>query len=311
MEVADSSGRDLTADEVNMAATAIETWLTGVRQVLRTVERLPRHVDVIDEPSVPGRARVYRTLVLLYVDSHLVRRLKAIDKMLDIESLSVQDDERAERLRTLHATISDFRSKRRTQRIRNQVTKFIAPYILFVVGPAVILGGVDAEDIQAAFVLTVLLVSFVLYFVFVRFLTVPWGFIPKRALWSGGETVQSIDRHGRATVRRWVGFPTTDLYRAEAAMFDALHVRMAPERPLDISIASDVAFAVIVAAMVAGVVAAVWSGAPIGWSAFFAVVTIAFAIVLVRSIRVDGRLRRGRAAQQRIDQPDRPAVVVF
>jgi hypothetical protein len=308
--VVESPQGDLSAAEVNGAATAIEEWLAGVRQALRAVEAIPSRrgfplawIDVVDEPgSNEKRVLVSKPLVQLYADSHLVRRLKALDRALAIESLSVQDDERTERLRTLFAAITDYRTKRLTQRIRAQVTKFVAPYLVFIVGPAVILGGVDAQDVRAAFVLAVLLASAVVYFVAARVLTVPLGFIPRRALWSGGVTVQSIDRKGHRTERRWQGFlPTVDLYRAEAAVFDALRIPMAPERPLDISVALDVVFGTLIAAAVVGVVAMVLSGAPVGWIVFVALIVIGVAARVVIDSGSNYRMRRARKESQRIE----------
>jgi hypothetical protein len=303
----EASRGDLTSEEVNAAAAAIEAWLTGVRQVLRAVEELPStwgfpagRIEVTDGPQRTTRV-VSRPLVRLYVDSHLVRRLKSLDKALAIESFSVQDDDRAERLGTLLTAISGYRSRRLTRRIRDQVTKFIAPYILFVVGPAVILGGIDGEDVRRAFVLVVLLASLPVYFLFVRFLTIPWGFVPKRALWSGAVTVESVDRHGVETTRQWVGFPSTDLYRREAAMFRALRVPVAPEYPLDISVGIDIAFAVMVAGMVVGVGALVWYGAPIGGILVLAVVTAGLAVQCVADVGAHNRMRKARVEGQRIE----------
>jgi hypothetical protein len=306
--VVESPRGDLSAVEVDGAATAIEEWLTGVRQALRAVEALPSSplawIDVVDEPGGnEKRVIVSKPLVQLYADSHVVRRLKSLHKALAIESLSVQDDERTERLRTLFAAISDYWSKRLTRRIRAQVTKFIAPYIVFIVGPAVILGGIDAEDVRAAFVLAVLLLSLPVYVVAARVATVPLGFIPRRALWSGGVTVLSIDRKGHRKVRCWKGFPRTDLYRAEAAMFDALRVPMAPERPLDISVALDVVFGLMIAGGVAVVVAMAWSGAAVGWIVVVALIVVGFATFVAIDSGSRLRMRRARKEESQRVEP--------
>jgi hypothetical protein len=225
----DAAGGDLSAAAVDAVDVAIENWLTGVRNVLRFTERLPRlpmlvHVEdevsalngTADSPDPRRRSHRHllsRQLVQLYIDSHLERRLKRVGRILTVECLTVGQDERAERLRKLQASIDAFRSRGMPARVRAWLLRYITPFVLFVVGPVAILDGFDMEDVRRAVTLIVLLLSLPLYFLLFRPITVQSGFVPKRALWAGGTTVEAFDAEGKELMRHWNGFPTDDLYR--------------------------------------------------------------------------------------------------
>lgn len=312
----DAAGGDLSAAAVKAADLAIENWLTGVRNVLRFTERLPMLwilVQVEDDLPAPNgtadvpehgrrshRHLLLRRLVQLYIDSHLERRLKRLGKILTVECLSVGQDEHAARLRNLMASIDGLRSRGVPARVRAWLLKYITPFVLFVVGPVAILDGFDMEDLRRAVTLIVLLLSLALYVLLFRLITVQFGFVPKRALWSGGTTVEGFDAKGKELMRHWKGFPTDDLYRREAEMFAALRSSAKPERPIDISVGSDIATMIAIAGLLAGLFAWLWFDGPSPWLVVGAAVVVSWSIVWVKEMLAHRRLRAARLTSQRV-----------
>ena len=311
---------DLSADAAHAADIAVETWLRGVRDVQRFVERLPLLglVRTDDDMPIPRRVAgvtqpvpqihrhlLARPLVRLYIESHLERRLKNLSRTLAIDCLTVGRDAHIARLQALMASIDGFRAARLQTRVRAWLLKYTTPFVLFTVGPATVLGGVGMEDVRRAATLAVLLLSLPVYFLFFRVITVRSGFVPKRALWSGGVTVQAVDRKGGVLLRRWNGFPADDLYRREAEMFAALRAPAEVERPLDIGVGPDVAFVVMVLGGIVGLAAAFRSGGLSPWLVAGIAVAAAFGIGAVRDVVAHRRLRAWRVLCQQV----RPASV--
>ncbi len=303
---------NLNDADVETATEAIDRWLAGVGEVLRFSSQLPDFgwIEVLEErrgpnppadaapaPLQPSKRRfVSRRLVHLYIESHLDRRLKTLAKTLTIECMTVGQDPRSDRLRFLLASIEGLRSKRLTGRIRAWLLKLSASVAVLVVGPAVLLDGLDSEDVRRAVTAVVLLLSLPFYFLLLRPLTIGSGFVPKRALWAGGTTVTGLDSDGVEIHRRWKDFPADDLYRREVVMFAALCASFKPERPLDISVGADIAASVVFAAYVFGIVAWLrFEGPSVGW-ALAAALVIGMVVSHVKGMFDRTRLRRLRSA---------------
>jgi hypothetical protein len=145
---------DLSDAEVEVADAAIEDWLTGVRAVLHTTDRLPvlGRLDVLDAaPGLPPRRRralVMRPFVRLYVDGHVERRLKRIAGALSVDCLSVRDDARTNHLRALLADLDSFRAGRLTWRIRARMAKLTGLLLVAALPPLVLLGSLEDDDLR-------------------------------------------------------------------------------------------------------------------------------------------------------------------
>jgi hypothetical protein len=213
----------------------------------------PRKVSrVLYRVWYPGRRWVARSFVRLFVESHIRAKLETILRYLRIElSACVKGAESNPRAKQLEFYIKQIDLHKSTLFKWRLLGALIvkAPWLPVVIAFATPLlaqaTGIDLSSVDQAVQSTILalqsseslqmlgqlgLLVLVLYAVLSP-LPAQLGFVPKRAIFSGGKTVRGV--YDRPEFMRWIGFPGLNLYHLETQVFETIGVPKPRELPLD------------------------------------------------------------------------------
>ncbi len=265
---------DLDQLEMNL-----ETLIESYRGALKHVERLPsfgrinieyddQSIDqnrqrglirhVYEKLSDPYHRWVAKSLVRLFVRSHIKSKLKEINRCLRVESLRlIKDTESAKRAKKLKSYISQLdKFDEELSLGLNLPGMFIVraqwfpPFIAFITPILTKLIGIDFSSIKAfeqstiqvvspsisSHTIVLLLVLFIEIYVFFLSPSINnLGFRVKRAIFSGGKTESwdLFEEYSKPMLIKWLSFPDTNVYRSENQVFDVLGFPKSKEFPLD------------------------------------------------------------------------------
>jgi len=249
------------------------------RGALKKVEQLPRIGrvktvivgKVIDgkHESVrrqrPSRRWVIRSIVRLFVETHVRAKLDAIARSLRIESMAIRSDsdKRTKKIRMYVGWLKEsMESLFSWSRLRTTVSK--APFLstILALAAAVVarLTGTDLSSTQAlaestseagnssdwaVFLDLIKLFGVVVLYAYVLVvpIIVQLGFRVKRAIFQGGTTIPDLfewrapwgrkEKTEMVDEERWDQFPETNIYKKENQFFALLGVRKPTAFPLD------------------------------------------------------------------------------
>lgn len=189
--------------------------------------------------SYPSHTWVARSLVRLFVESHIRSKLEVIIRYLRIEtSACIKEPESNERAKKLKSYINQLDEFKKTLSGWNQPGKVVVeapwlPAVIALATPALFqLIGKDTTVQLSLHALAALGLLLLYMYMLLSPLPIHLGFRVKRAIFVEGKTkIRGYFRKHKLI--KWVGFPKTNIYQLEDQVFEVIGVPKPREFPLD------------------------------------------------------------------------------
>lgn len=185
----------------------------------------------------PSHRWVARSLVRLFMESHIKSKLEVIIRYLRIErSVCIKEPESNNRAKKLNTYINQLDEFKKTLFNWNQPVTVVAkapwlPAVIALATPVLVqLIGISSGLLHTLIVLGVILLEM---YMFLSPLPLRLGFRVKRAIFAEGKTLRGLFEDS-AELITWVNFPRTNIYQVEDQVFEVIGVPKPKEFPLDV-----------------------------------------------------------------------------
>lgn len=197
----------------------------------------------------PNRRFVNRSITKLFVESHIRNKLEIIIKYLRIEASMClkESDEQAKKLESYIDRLENFKGTLSKWNVSNIFVK--PPWIIAFSTPVIVqLIGINISSTDSAIntikdffqtsesLHNLVVIGVILAYLFMFFspMLMLLGFRIKRAIFTGGKTVNKLfEKPDETESILWVNFPDTNIYHLENQVFETIGIPKPKEFPLD------------------------------------------------------------------------------